>query len=41
MIVGGLKWDPGNGREGIRAEGDGWCALLVNFKKPSESENKL
>ena len=22
---GGLKWDTGNGREGIRAEGDGWC----------------
>ena len=24
--VRGLKWDTGNGRVGIRAEGDGWCA---------------
>ena len=23
---GGLKWDTGDGRVGIRAEGDGWCA---------------
>ena len=25
-IVGGLKLDTGNGRVGIRAGGDGWCA---------------
>ena len=24
--LGGLKWDTGNGRVGIRAEGDGCCA---------------
>ena len=23
---GGLKWDTGDGRVAIRAEGDGWCA---------------
>ena len=37
--VGGLKWDPGYGRVGIRAEGGGWCAC--EFKNPSECENKL
>ena len=35
----GLKWDPGYGRVGIRAEGVGWCAC--EFKNLSESENKL
>ena len=27
-MLGGLKWDTGDGRvqQGIRAEGDGWCA---------------
>ena len=26
VMLGGLKWDTGDGRVGIRAEGDGWCA---------------
>ena len=24
VMLGGLKWDTGDGRVGIRAEGDGW-----------------
>jgi len=39
-----LKWDPGYGRVGIGAEGGGGWGMggvLVNFKNPSESENKL
>ena len=26
VMLGGLKWDSGDWRVGIRAEGDGWCA---------------